>query len=299
MKSPPPQRTKFRLTAPKKHVTVNFIDDEAEEDDRTEDEDENDSGSDEDGLKLLYPDEEEEPSVSTQSTGPIQDVSEPTAPPKNIRGHTPPLKTRAMSQRAQKKKLNTSGLEQSTSDAINGVKSSAIVIPAGQRNTQKRLAVTVKQEPREGLSLSAEEYDDFLRYKASLDTTPARSATKPPVKAKTPVAKRKERSPSEEISQSPKTPSKGKKPQGPPALKKAKVARGAPVLQTEDVLKVTKLPKKCKVTNEDVQDPLAKELYTNLPPLLRCVFLSWSPDTGPGNMMYSSWEDVTPYMNFE
>ncbi|KAJ7753589.1 hypothetical protein DFH07DRAFT_773998 [Mycena maculata] len=117
--------------------------------------------------------------------------------------------------------------------------------------------------------------------------------------SKRPIAKRKERSPSEEISQSPKTPSKGKKPQGPPAPKKAKVARGAPVLQTEDVLKVTKLPKKCQVTNEDVQDPLAKELYTNLPPLLRCVFLLWSPDTGPGNMMYSSWEDVTPYMNFD
>ncbi|KAJ7761280.1 hypothetical protein DFH07DRAFT_771604 [Mycena maculata] len=342
MKSPPPQHTKFPLAAPKNRVPVNYIDDEAEE------EDENDSESDEEGLQLLYPDDDdEEPSVSTQSTGPIQDVSGPTAQLKKARGLTPPLRTRAMSQRAQKKILNTSGLEHSTSDAIKGAKSSATIIPAGKRNTQKRLAVAVKQEPRERVSLSAEDYDDFVRYKASLNTTPAPSAIKTPSKGKmkgpptsqesptrgrprikaemnmmgprssqedegdphgTPrskskkargVTKRKERSPSEELSQSPKTPSKGKQVQTPSAPKKAKVAHGGPVLQTEDILQVAKLPKKCQVTNEDVQDPLAKKLYQDLPPLLKCVFLSWSPDTGHGNMMYSAWETATPYMNFD
>ncbi|KAJ7752170.1 hypothetical protein DFH07DRAFT_774458 [Mycena maculata] len=314
MKSPPPQHTKFRLAAPKNRVPVNYIDDEAEE------EDENDSESDEEGLQLLYPDDDdEEPSVSTQSTGPIQDVSGPTAQLKKVRGLTPPLRTRAMSQRAQKKILNTSGLEHSTSDAIKGAKSSATIIPAGKRNTQKRLAVAVKQEPRERVSLSAEDYDDFVRYKASLNTTPAPSAIKTPSKGKmkgpptsqesptrgrprikaemnmmgprssqedegdphgTPrskskkargVTKRKERSPSEELSQSPKTPSKGKQVQTPSAPKKAKVAHGGPVLQTEDILQVAKLPKKCQVTNEDVQDPLAKKLYQDLPPL----FIMW------------------------
>ncbi|KAJ7781825.1 hypothetical protein DFH07DRAFT_764841 [Mycena maculata] len=306
MKSPPPQRPKFRLAAPKKHDIVNFIDDKAVEDDHTEDEDENNSTD----WSTTPP---------AQSTGPIKDVSEPTAPLKKIRGHTPQLEKRTMSQR---------------------VKLSATVIPAGQRNTQKRLVVTVKQEPREHVSLSAEEYDKSLYHahtfgyktpvKAKIEGLPTsqewlkdhlrrtkashtehlhqvlKKLSQHPKGWRLPmliinpshfsiirtIAKRKERSPSEEISQSPKTPSKGKKRQSPPAPKKVKVAHGLLVLQTEDILK--KLPKKCQVTNEDVQDPLVKELYTTLPPLLRCVFLSWSPDTGLGNMMYSSWGDMAP-----
>ncbi|KAK6984443.1 hypothetical protein R3P38DRAFT_3375069 [Favolaschia claudopus] len=113
-----------------------------------------------------------------------------------------------------------------------------------------------------------------------------------------------------------------KKAAAPPPQKIPKLAQHVDekVLKTEDVKRVKALPAKCQVTNVELQDDTAHEVYKGLPPLLYvthtipvCItfrvdswfqvsagmFIAWSSREGPGMFMISEFATTTPRVDFD
>ncbi|KAK6996164.1 hypothetical protein R3P38DRAFT_3222759 [Favolaschia claudopus] len=92
-----------------------------------------------------------------------------------------------------------------------------------------------------------------------------------------------------------------KKAAAPPPQKIPKLAQHVDekVLETEDVKRVKALPAKCQVTNVELQDDTAHEVYKGLPPLLAGMFIAWSSREGPGMFMISEFATTTPRVDFD
>ncbi|KAH6871665.1 hypothetical protein BKA70DRAFT_1450893 [Coprinopsis sp. MPI-PUGE-AT-0042] len=80
---------------------------------------------------------------------------------------------------------------------------------------------------------------------------------------------------------------------------KSSAASGMVHLEDLDTRQVRELPAECEVTDSQLQDPLLRDFYNDLPNLRSGVFESWSDAEGPGMIMFSNWSDACPDMIFE
>ncbi|KAJ7502034.1 hypothetical protein B0H11DRAFT_2223932 [Mycena galericulata] len=347
-------------TGGRKVIRKMIYDDEAEEDnafDREHDSDAERDGSEggRDGHVNEDEDMEEETPLSDwdQTARGSSDVelsgseeasttkAQPKSPKKNR--STTPLQTRsrAAKQALPTKELDTTGHATSHSDKAARIQTGPVRSLKGTKSVQKTLNVrTVKRttDTSQGdLNVSADEYQEFLKYKQFIQRAAEQSESKAddmdvdkpdrgrppqrvtgksganssgkaasPSKRKTPT-KRKQSTSGEEHVSPPSTPAGSKKTtqakasDSKPSPKKAKTSAAEQVvLQTEDVKQISKLPKKCQVTTLSLQDPSATHLYKNLPNLESAVLDSWSADAVKnGNITFAAWEELAPGMKLE
>ncbi|KAH6908653.1 hypothetical protein BKA70DRAFT_1426554 [Coprinopsis sp. MPI-PUGE-AT-0042] len=81
--------------------------------------------------------------------------------------------------------------------------------------------------------------------------------------------------------------------------KKGVDAGHGPTLEELETHRVRELPVTCEVTNVQLQDPLLRKYYKNLPNLRSGVFESWSDSEGPGMIMFSNWSAACPDIDYD